>query len=97
MCSPSIETKKETGRKKPVSICRNAVFRKLDFGCFILGAQAPGAEFEVFHFTVNHDAGGMDIGRPVAVGMALGMADVMTVKRGLAANIALQFPVSPSI
>lgn len=66
-------------------------------GGFILVAQAAGAEVKLFHFAVNHDGSGMDIGRPAPVGMALGMADVRTVNGNLPANIALQFSMSPSV
>jgi hypothetical protein len=51
----------------------------LDISCFILGAQAPRAQFKVFHLAVNHDSCRMNISRPASVGMAFRMADVMTV------------------
>jgi len=57
----------------------------LGFSGLVLRAQAAGAEVEVPGFAVDVDGGGVDIGDPAAVGMALGMADVLTEKRGLAA------------
>ena len=44
----------------------------------MLTAQAPGAQVKAFLLTVNFDSGGMNIGHPAAVGVALGVADIMT-------------------
>ena len=63
----------------------------------VLSAQAAGAEVKVPRLAVDIDGGGVDIGGPAAVGMPLGVTDVLTEKRGLTANIALQFPLSPRI
>jgi hypothetical protein len=73
------------------------MFFKLGFSCFILGTQAPCAEFKVLTFTVDEDSSGVNVSRPIPVGVAFGMADVMSVKRDFAANIALQFTLSPLI
>lgn len=54
---------------------------RLDFGHFVLRAQAPGAQVKLFHLTVNHHSGGVDIGCPAPVGMAFGVADIMTELR----------------
>ena len=47
----------------------------------VLGAQAARAQVEAFGLPVNDDGGGMNIRCPAAVGMPLGVADVMTEKR----------------
>ena len=44
---------------------------------FMLGAQAAGAQVEPFGFTIYNNPCRVDIGHPVAVGMALGMAHVV--------------------
>jgi len=44
----------------------------------MLTAQAPGAKVKPFWLAVNNDGGGMDIGYPAPVGVALGMTDIMT-------------------
>ena len=43
----------------------------------VLGAQAAGAQVESFGFTMYNNPCRVDIGHPVAVGMALGMAHVV--------------------
>jgi hypothetical protein len=53
------------------------------------GAQAPGAQVEPLGAAVNGDRGRVNIGRPAPVGMALGVADIMTEKRGFPAYVAL--------
>jgi hypothetical protein len=58
---------------------------RLDFGCFILGAQAPGAQVKVLYLAIDKNAGGVDIGCPAPVGMAFGVADIMTELRYLVA------------
>jgi hypothetical protein len=70
---------------------------RLDFGRFILGAEAPGAQVKVLRLAIDEDGGGMDVSYPAPIGMAFGVADVLTELRGLAAYIALQFPGSPLI
>jgi len=57
----------------------------LDFGRFILGTQAPGAQVKVLRLAIDKNSGGMDIGGPTPVGMAFGVADIMTVLRYFAA------------
>jgi len=57
----------------------------LGFSGLVLRAQTAGAEVEVPGLAFDIDGGGVDIGNPAAVGMALGVADVLTEKRGLAA------------
>ena len=44
----------------------------------VLGAQAPGTEVESFGFSINIKGNRVNIRQPVAAGMALGMAHVMT-------------------
>jgi hypothetical protein len=63
----------------------------------MLITQAPGAQVEAFRFAVDVNGGRMYIGRPAAVGMTLGMADIMTELRCFTAQIALQFSWSPWI
>jgi len=53
----------------------------LDFGRFILGAQAPGAQVKALHLAIDKNAGRVDIGCPAPVGMAFGVADIMTELR----------------
>jgi len=50
----------------------------LNFSCFILGAQAPGAEIKPDCVAVDMESHGMHVRLPVAAGMSLGMAHVMT-------------------
>jgi hypothetical protein len=56
----------------------------------VLGSQTPGAHIELFRFTIDHDCGRMDIRIKPAVGVLLGMADILTEHWTFAANIALQ-------
>jgi len=56
-----------------------AVF--LNFDRFVLRAQAPGTQVKVTGFAVDIYRCGVHIGDPAPVGMALGVADVMTEKR----------------
>lgn len=63
----------------------------LNFGYFIIGAEAAGAEVETNHLSTEHETGGMDVGSPIAVGVPLGMADVMTEHGSFPTKIALQF------
>ena len=57
----------------------------LDISRFILGTQAPGAQVKVFRLPADKNSGGMYVGRPAPVGMAFGMADIMTELRGFTA------------
>ena len=57
---------------------------------FILGSQAAGADLDLFHFAINHDGCCMDIGIEPPVGMAFGMANILTEHRCFTANFALQ-------
>jgi hypothetical protein len=43
----------------------------------MLTSQAPGAQVEAFGFAVDINGGRMYIRRPAAVGVTLGMADIM--------------------
>jgi len=47
----------------------------------MLGAQAPGAQVKSFWLTIYSDGGRVNIGQPATVGVALGMADIMTELR----------------
>jgi len=44
----------------------------------VLGAQAPGAQVKSLWFSIYGEGNRMDIGYPAAVGVALGVTDVMT-------------------
>jgi hypothetical protein len=55
------------------------------FGYFVLSTQAPGTQVEAFCLTVYGYFGGMDVGPPHPVGVAFGMADVMTELRRFSA------------
>jgi hypothetical protein len=56
-----------------------------------VGAEAARAEVDALHLTVNHDPGRVDVRRPAAIGVTLGVADVVTEHRGLSAKIALHY------
>jgi hypothetical protein len=56
----------------------------------VLGTQAAGAEVHPFRLTVYGDGDGVDIGRPLPIGVALGVAYIMAEHRRFAADIALQ-------
>jgi hypothetical protein len=56
-----------------------AVF--LNFGCFVLRTEAPGAQVNVTGLAVDIYRGGVYIGDPAPIRMTLGVADVMTEKR----------------
>ncbi len=47
----------------------------------MLRAQAPGAQVEPFRLSLDGDGGRVNIRQPAAVGVALGVADVMTKLR----------------
>ncbi len=51
----------------------------------MLSTQAPGAQVEAFCPAVYGYLGGMDVGQPHPVGVAFGMADVMTELRRFSA------------
>ena len=51
------------------------------FSYLVLVAQAPGAQVKPFWLSIDNDGGGMDVGYPAAVGVALGVADIMTELR----------------
>jgi hypothetical protein len=44
----------------------------------MLGAQASGAQVKPFWLTIYNDGSRMNIGYPAAVGVAFGVANVMT-------------------
>ena len=50
-------------------------------GYLMLGTQAPGAQVESLFLTTYNDCGGMYIRHPAAVGVTLGMTDIMTELR----------------
>ncbi len=47
----------------------------------MLVTEAPGTQVKPFRLSVNNDRGGMNIGYPAPIGVALGMADIMTELR----------------
>ena len=47
----------------------------------MLGAQAPGAQVKPFWLSIDSDGGGVNVRHPAAVGVAFGMADIMTELR----------------
>ena len=51
------------------------------FGNLVPGSQAPGAKVESFRLAVYIYSGRVNIRQPAAVGMAFGMADIMTELR----------------
>ena len=51
------------------------------FGDLMPGAQASGAQVEPFWLAINRNSGRVNIRQPEAVGVALGVADVMTELR----------------
>ena len=61
----------------------------------MLAAQAARAQVEALGFTAYGDGGGVYIGRPAAVGVALRMADIMPEHRRLAAQFTLQNVMAP--
>jgi hypothetical protein len=58
---------------------------------FVQGAQTAGADFDMLHFAVDHDGGCMNISIEPPVGMAFGMADILTEHRRFVTNFALQY------
>ena len=57
----------------------------------MLGAQASGAQVKAPGLTVNENRSRVDIGHPAAVGMPLGMADIVTELWRFTTQIALQY------
>ena len=55
---------------------------------FALGAQAPGAQIKPLRLAVHGDGDRVDIGYPASVGVALGVADVVTELGDFAAYFA---------
>jgi hypothetical protein len=55
------------------------------FDNLVLVAQASGAQVEPFWLAVYHDGDRVDIGHPAAVGVPLGVADIMTELRSFSA------------
>jgi hypothetical protein len=70
---------------------------RLGFSDLVLRAQAPRAQVKMLCLAIDIDSSRVDIGRPAAVGVAFGVADIMTELRCFPAYIALQFSLSPSI
>ena len=44
----------------------------------MLGAQASGAQVKPFWLAINTDSGWMNVWYPAAVGVAFGVADIMS-------------------
>ena len=55
------------------------------FGDLMLSAQASGAQVKPFWLAIDDDGSGVNIGHPAAVGVALGVADIMTKLRRFSA------------
>jgi len=47
----------------------------------MLTPQASGAQVEPFWLSIDSDGGGVNVRHPAAVGVALGVADIMTELR----------------
>jgi hypothetical protein len=60
---------------------RQGIKGGLDFTRLVLIAQAPGAQVEAFGLAIDVNGGGVYIRRPAAVGVTLGVANVMTELR----------------
>ena len=60
------------------------------FSHFIMSAQASGAQVEVFGLAIDNDGGRVHVGYPGALGMALGVADIITGLRYFPAQITFQ-------
>ena len=54
---------------------------RLGFNSLILSSQAPGTQVEPFCLAINNNFSGMDIRRKAAVGVPLGVTDIMTEHR----------------
>jgi hypothetical protein len=59
----------------------NKRWRVLNLGRLILRSQAPGAQVKVLCLAININSRRMNIGHPAAVGVTLGVADIMTELR----------------
>ena len=59
-------------------------------GGFVARAQATRAEVDTGRFSGDSNRGRVDVRRPAAVGVTLGMADVVSELGRLTANITLQ-------
>ncbi len=55
--------------------------RLSSFNDFMLVAQASGTQVKSFWLSIDNDGDRVDIRHPAAVGVAFGMADVMTELR----------------
>lgn len=64
--------------------CRSGLASQL-----LLGAQALHANVELSRLSIDGQGRGVYVGQPTSVGVALGVAHVMTGSRYLAANLAL--------
>jgi hypothetical protein len=67
----------------------------LYFGRLMLRTQAPGTQVNVLCLAIDINGRRVDIRCPAAVGVALGVADILTELRRFTAKIALQFSLSP--
>ena len=61
----------------------------------MLGAQAPGAQVELFGLTIYYQGNRVDIRHPTTIGVSFGVADIMTELRGFRAQITLQLSFLP--
>lgn len=73
----------------------NARGLTLDAELFIVGTQAARADIDLFGSPINHDGCLLDIWLPNTIGLMLGMADVVTKQRSLAAYLTLGHGHSP--
>ena len=60
------------------------------FSSLMLSTQASGAQVEMLCLAIDIDSSRVDIGHPAAVGVALGVADIMAKLWSFSAQIALQ-------
>jgi hypothetical protein len=82
-------TKKPGGENRRVLFQHSVGKRGLDGRGLVVGAEAARAEVEALHLAIDEDPGRMDVRGPGAVGMPLGVADIVAEHRGLPANITL--------
>ena len=64
--------------------------RRSDGSGLIVGAEAPRAQVDPLHLAVDGNPDGMDVGRPAAVGMPLGVTHVMPELRRFSTYFTLQ-------
>jgi hypothetical protein len=64
--------------------------RKLLGSDLVLGADTAGAEVQLPRLASDHYGRRMDVGRQAAIGMVLGMADILAENGCLTADVTLQ-------